>query len=162
MWCWKCLPSKIEAVMYIGREQYGTIYWTNFYFALNSLPHPTTSTSTTTTKTSPYPKGLGLDPPRVPSGAAVLLAVGCCGCSCCSCCSCCCCCCCCRCCCCCCFWRCLWPCCCNGISFLALGLKWCCCQCISATGAGGVGTDVVQSRTSQAQERPTGLAEADK
>ena len=66
MWCWKCLPSKIEAVMYIGREQYGTIYWTNFYFALNSLPHPTTSTSTTTTKTSPYPKGLGLDPPGSP------------------------------------------------------------------------------------------------
>ena len=79
--------------------------------------------TTKTTKTSPHPKGLGLDSPRVLSSAAVLvgcglLAVGC--------------------------W--LLACCCCCFLLLALGIKRCCCQCISATGAGGaagVGTDVV-------------------
>ena len=56
--------------------------------------------------------------------------------------------CCCCCFCCCCFWWCFWPSCWQW-SFFLLGtgaIKWCCCQCISATGAGGaagVGTDVV-------------------
>ena len=109
-------------------------------------------TGTETTKTTPYPKGLGLDSPRVPSGAAVLVscwlwavgcwlaavavalvalvavvaAVGCC----------------CSCCCCCCFWWCFWR-----VSASGAGaIKSYGCQCISATGAGGaagVGTDVV-------------------
>ena len=33
--------------------------------------------SSATTKTTPYPKGPGLTSPRVPSGAGVLVAVGC-------------------------------------------------------------------------------------
>ena len=94
---------------------------------------PSPSTSTTTSKTTPYPKGLGLDSPKVLLCLLVVVC-NCCLLACC----CCCCCCCCSCCCC-------WfvaavaaaafggasgraP--CNWISASGAGaIKWCCCCC---------------------------------